>query len=393
MLLNFKSRLELRLLGRCTQLAINHQQYASKSGGKIDKEVLAQLEEGYKKLSESKSKSLLKKHLTKEIFEKLKTQTTPSFNSTLMHCVSSGLCNHDSGVGLYAPDPEAYKVFADLFDPVIEEYHKCFKKTDKQPETKFGKGKDFENLDPDSHFIVSTRVRCGRAVKGYPFNPCLTEQDYQELESKICGAVTSLSGEYKGKYMPLTGMDKCVQDKLIADHFLFKEGDRFLAAAGASRFWPTGRGIFLNDAKNFLVWCNEEDHIRIISMEKGGDLGKVYDRMVGGVEALGKQLQFNRDERLGYLTFCPTNLGTSIRASVHIRLPNLMCQPEEMKKLAEKYRLQIRGTSGEHSEAKDGVHDISNQRRMGLTEYEIIKEMHDGIKGLIEAECKAKSSN
>jgi len=127
-------------------------------------------------------------------------------------------------------------------------------------------------------------------------------------------------------------------------------------------------------------------------MEKGGDLGKVYDRMVGGVEALGKQLEFNRDERLGFLTFCPTNLGTSIRASVHIRLPSLMCQPDEMKKLAEKYRLQIRGTSGEHSEAKDGVHDISNQRRMGLTEYEIIKEMHDGIKGLIEAECKARNS-
>ncbi|XP_017071805.1 arginine kinase [Drosophila eugracilis] len=390
MLLNSKPRLELRLIGLCTHLATHR--YASKSGDKVSNEVLQQMEDDFKNLSESKSKSLLKRHLTKEIFDKLKTKTTPSFNSTLLHCISSGLCNHDSGVGLYAPDPEAYKVFADLFDPVIEDYHKCFRKTDKQPATSFGKGKDFENLDPDCNFIVSTRVRCGRAIVGYPFNPCLMEKDYKDLENQICAATMSLTGEYKGSYMPLTGMDKVVQDKLIEDHYLFKEGDRFLAAAGASRFWPTGRGIFLNDAKNFLVWCNEEDHIRIISMEKGGDLGKVYDRMVGGVEALGKKLKFNRDERLGFQTFCPTNLGTSIRASVHIKLPNLMCQPDHMEELAQKYRLQIRGTSGEHSEAKGGVHDISNQRRMGLTEYEIIKEMHDGIKGLIAAECQAKSS-
>ncbi|BFF99133.1 arginine kinase-like [Drosophila madeirensis] len=198
-----------------------------------------------------------------------------------------------------------------------------------------------------------------------------------------------MSGAYKGGYLPLCGMEKSVQQKLIDEHFLFKEGDRFLETAGASRFWPAGRGIYFNEARNFLVWVNEEDHIRIISMEKGGDIGKVYDRMLGGVEALGKYLDFSRDERLGYLTFCPTNLGTTIRASVHIKLPNLTANPEELQKLATKYNLQVRGTSGEHSEAKGGVHDISNKRRMGLTEYEAVKEMHDGISALIEAENKA----
>ncbi|XP_017121776.1 arginine kinase [Drosophila elegans] len=390
MVLQTQPRLKLGILNRWTHLAINR--YASKSGAKIDKDLLKDMEESYKKLVDSKSKSLLKKHLTKQIFDKLKTQTTPTFNSTLMHCISSGLCNHDSGVGLYAPDAEAYKVFADLFDPVIEEYHKGFKKTDKQPKPCFGQGKDFENLDPAGNFIVSTRVRCGRAVKGYPFNPCLRERDYLELESKLCKALMTLTCEHRGTYMPLTGMDEAVQKQLIDDHFLFKQGDRFLAAAGASRFWPTGRGIFLNEPKDFMVWCNEEDHIRVIAMEKGGDLGRVYNRMVAGVDALGKEIEFTRDDRLGYLTFCPTNLGTSIRASVHIKLPNLMDQPDELQKLAKEYHLQIRGTSGEHSEAKDGVHDISNQRRIGLTEYEIIKEMHDGIKGLIEAECKAKKA-
>ena len=70
-------------------------------------------------------------------------------------------------------------------------------------------------------------------------------------------------------------MTKEVQEQLISDHFLFKEGDRFLQAANASRYWPTGRGIFHNTEKTFLVWVGEEDHLRIISMQQGGHVGQV----------------------------------------------------------------------------------------------------------------------
>lgn len=83
----------------------------------------------------------------------------------------------------------------------------------------------------------------------------------------------------KGKFYPLEGMTKKDQDQLIADHFLFKEGDRFLKACGLNRDWPSGRGIFHNDDKTFLVWVNEEDQLRIISMEKGADILKVFDRL------------------------------------------------------------------------------------------------------------------
>ena len=97
------------------------------------------------------------------------------------------------------------------------------------------------------------------------------------MEEKVSSTLSGLEGELKGTFYPLTGMSKEVQQKLIDDHFLFKEGDRFLQAANACRFWPTGRGIFHNDAKTFLVWCNEEDHLRIISMQMGGDLGQVQN--------------------------------------------------------------------------------------------------------------------
>ena len=126
-------------------------------------------------------------------------------------------------------------------------------------------------------------------------NPCLTEANYKEMEDKIKKIFNELTDpELKGTYYPLTGMTKEVQTKLIADHFLFKEGDRFLQAANACRYWPTGRGIYHNDQKTSLVWCNEEDHMRIISMEEGGNVGKVLGRLIKGVNIIGKQAPFSR---------------------------------------------------------------------------------------------------
>lgn len=352
----------------------------------VDAAVLTKLEEGFAKLAASDSKSLLKKYLTKEIFDNLKEKKTPTFGSSLLDCIQSGLENHDSGVGIYAPDAEAYTVFADLFDPIIEDYHGGFKKTDKHPPREFGDVNCFSNLDPNNEFIISTRVRCGRSLQGYPFNPCLTEAQYKEMEEKVSSTLSGLEGELKGKFYPLTGMEKAVQQQLIDDHFLFKEGDRFLQAANACRFWPTGRGIYHNDNKTFLVWCNEEDHLRIISMQMGGDLGEVYRRLVSAVNEIEKRLPFSHDDRLGFLTFCPTNLGTTIRASVHIKVPKLAANKAKLEEVAAKYNLQVRGTRGEHTEAEGGVYDISNKRRMGLTEFDAVKEMNDGIAELIKLE-------
>jgi creatine kinase len=328
---------------------------------------------------------LLKKHLSKDVFDQLKDKKT-KLGATLLDVIQSGVANLDSGVGVYAPDAEAYSLFAPLFDPIIEEYHKGFKKTDKHPPCDFGDVETLSNVDPKGEFVISTRVRCGRSLVGYPFNPCLTEAQYKEMESKVSSTLVGLPGELKGTYYPLTGMGKDVQQKLIDDHFLFKEGDRFLQAANACRYWPAGRGIYHNDNKTFLVWVNEEDHLRIISMQMGGDLKQVFSRLKTAVGEIEKRLPFSHHDRLGFLTFCPTNLGTTLRASVHIKLPKLASDRKKLEDIADKYNLQVRGTRGEHTEAEGGVYDISNKRRMGLTEYQAVKEMHDGILEMIKME-------
>lgn len=351
----------------------------------VDAAVLEKLEAGYAKLAASDSKSLLKKHLTKEIFDKLKSKKT-SFGSTLLDCIQSGIENLDSGFGIYAPDAEAYSLFADIFNPMIEDYHTGFQPGDKHPARDFGDVNSLQNIDPTGEFVVSTRVRCGRSMDGYAFNPCLTEANYKEMEQKVSTTLSGLEGDLKGKFYPLTGMEKAVQQQLIDDHFLFKEGDRFLQSANACRYWPSGRGIYHNDAKTFLVWCNEEDHLRIISMQKGGDLGEVYRRLVTAINEIEKRIPFSHHDRFGFLTFCPTNLGTTIRASVHIKVPKLAKDLSKLEEIAGKYNLQVRGTTGEHTEAVGGVYDISNKRRLGLTEYQAVREMQDGISELIKIE-------
>lgn len=121
-------------------------------------------------------------------------------------------------------------------------------------------------------------------------------------------------------------------------------------------------------------------------MQKGGDLGEIYRRLVNAVNDIEKRIPFSHHDRLGFLTFCPTNLGTTIRASVHIKVPKLAKDYAKLEEVAGKYNLQVRGTSGEHSESIGGVYDISNKRRLGLTEYEAVKEMNDGITELIKIE-------
>ena len=173
---------------------------------------------------------------------------------------------------------------------------------------------------------------------------------------------------------------------MIHDHFLFKGGDKYLESCGLEKDWPAGRGIFHNEKKTFLVWVNEEDQLRIISMQAGSDIREVFERLARGVGEVEKIAKFSHDDHLGYITSCPTNLGTGMRASVHIRLPKLGQKKEEFKSIADKYFVQIRGAHGEHSETDDHVYDISNMRRLGRSEVELVQDMYDGVKAMINRE-------
>ena len=107
--------------------------------------------------------------------------------------------------------------------------------------------------------IVSTRIRVGRNLADFPLGPGISKEQRDKVESLVSSALQKMQGELAGKYYPLNKMTAADQKQLIEDHFLFKEGDRFLEACGLNRDWPHGRGIFHNNEKSFLTWVNEED--------------------------------------------------------------------------------------------------------------------------------------
>ena len=109
----------------------------------------------------------------------------------------------------------------------------------------------------------------GRSIEGFGLSPGITRVQRLDVENLMRNAFKKLQGDLAGNYFPLLGMPEDVRQKLVDDHFLFVSGDKNLIAAGMERDWPEGRGIYHNDAKTFLVWVNEEDQLRIISMEEG----------------------------------------------------------------------------------------------------------------------------
>ncbi len=329
-------------------------------------------------------KSLMAQHLTPALFTRLQDVVTKN-GFTLHDVVNSGLINPDSGIGVYAGDTESYQCFAPLFNPIISQYHGFDENT--LHISNFNPDEiNTNDPDPSNKYIVSTRIRVGRNIAEMPLGPAITKSQRDDVEARTVAALAKMSGSLSGHYYALAGMSDEVKTQLINDHFLFKAGDRFFEAAGLNRDWPAGRGIYHNDDKTFLVWVNEEDQLRIISMQAGGNIQQVFRRLTAALAELEQYLSFAFTPHLGYISSCPTNLGTAMRASVHIKLP---CLGEEMaafKAITEAYNLQIRGLHGEHSDSEGHVYDISNRRRLGVTEVECVQDLYNGVVALMARE-------
>jgi len=331
--------------------------------------------------------SLLKAALTKEVWEEYKDKSDAS-GVSFKTCIFSGCKNTDSHIGAYAGSADSYTTFNKLFDKIIEDYH------GHAPDAKHESDMKADGLncpplpEDEAAMINSTRIRVGRNLAEYPLGPGVSKEQRDKVMQAVVDACNAFEGDLKGTFYPLEGMDEDTKNQLIADHFLFMTGDRFLEACGLNRDWPSGRGIFHNDAKTFLVWVNEEDQLRIISMQKGADIHEVFDRLCRAANEIETRAKFAHNDHVGYITSCPTNLGTALRASVHIRLPLLGAEAnkKEFQAIADKYNVQIRGSAGETAKGEEGVFDISNKRRLGRSEKDLVQDMYNGVKAMIEAE-------
>jgi len=341
--------------------------------------------------------SLVAKHVTKEKWDKLGGIVTKTSGFTLGKAIACAVDFDNQHCGIYAGDEDSYIDFADVFDPLICEYHGL--PADFSHTSDMDVSKIQGNINPEVP-VHSVRIRVGRSIQGFGLSPGITQEQRVGVENLMKNAFPKFSGDLAGNYYPLTGMDEKVRQQLVDDHFLFMSGDPNLKVAGMERDWPEGRGIFHNAAKTFLVWVNEEDQLRIISMEKGGDVKGVFERLARGIKTVqdsvkaesGKDFQIS--PKFGYIHSCPTNLGTGMRASVHVDLPGYTKEGVDvLKKRCEELAVQPRGTRGESGGQTGHTYDISNKHRLGYSEVQLVQTMIDGVNTLYKEDLELQKKH
>merc|ERR1712076_71031 len=292
--------------------------------------------------------SLTAKHVTEAKWAKLGDIVTKTSGFTLAKAIACAVEFDNQHCGIYAGDEDSYIDFADVFDPLICEYHGL--PADFSHVSDMDSSKITGNVEADVP-VHSCRIRVGRSIQGFGLSPGITKQQRIDVEALMKNAFAKMEGDLAGSYYALTGMEEAVRQQLVDDHFLFVSGDRNLTVAGMERDWPEGRGIFHNKDKTFLTWVNEEDQLRIISMQKGGDVKGVFGRLARGIKSVGDSVKaesgkdFQISPKFGYIHSCPTNLGTGMRASVHVDLPGWTKDSiDGLKARCEKLGLQPRGT-------------------------------------------------
>ena len=212
-----------------------------------------------------------------------------------------------------------------------------------------------------SAIVLSSRVRVARNLKDMNFRPKMTQDQADECIDRVLEALRGDGDDFR--YYPMRGIDPIEKRAMVEDHRI-----------SADLFKTDDRGAALISADNrVVIMINEEDHLRIQAFAPGLDLETASGLAYRAEDVLEKSLNFAFDEQLGYLTACPTNTGTGMRASVMLHLPLLTAKKNmgQVTQLAAKLGLTMRGIYGEGSEALGCVYQLSNQVTLGKTEHEL----------------------
>jgi protein arginine kinase len=236
---------------------------------------------------------------------------------------------------------------------------------------------------PMSEIVISSRIRLARNVSGYPFLSKSSRHQRNALEKKIRETILNLQPADQMFYVDLEGAPEVDRSLLVERHLISKP---HAAAEGA-------RGVAIGENETVSIMVNEEDHLRIQVLRSGLQLEETWQQINKIDDALEAKLDFAFHPRFGYLTACPTNVGTGLRVSVMLHLPALKLtgEIEKVFRAAKDLRLAVRGLYGEGTEATGDFFQISNQTTLGKTEEEIIDDFkQEVIPKIIDYETQAR---
>ena len=232
----------------------------------------------------------------------------------------------------------------------------------------------------DGDVVLSSRVRLARNLKGFPFPARTNEQQQAEIIDKCKDAVISGNSDLGSpvRFIDFSVMEDYEKQAIAERHLI---SPQMMDAS-------IRRGILLSDDNKLSILLNEEDHIRIQSMEAGFDLDACFEQANKVDDLIEKTLEYAFDEQIGYLTCCPTNAGTGMRASVMVHLPALSMSGTVNRVIDSLAQLgmTVRGIFGEGSKATGNIYQISNQLTLGATEEDILDKFKQIIGEVIEKE-------
>lgn len=236
----------------------------------------------------------------------------------------------------------------------------------------------------ESDVVISSRIRLARNIKGLPFKQKLSKEDIEKLIDKIKTITPSIG--YGLKFLRIRDMDDITKLTLVEKHII---SPNIISNKNEEE-----SGIIINDEENICIMVNEEDHIRIQIFNSGLDIKNTMNLAKEIDEKLDEILHFSSNKEYGYLTACPTNVGTGLRASVMVHLPALKLTGNISKILhiVSNFGMTIRGIYGEESHTKGDMYQISNNQTLGITEEEIIKNLENITKKVIEQERLARNN-
>lgn len=238
----------------------------------------------------------------------------------------------------------------------------------------------YYDVGPQSDVVFSSRVRFARNLKNIPFPHMMNQEQSNRVVERVKGAIIESSEWAKTNFQFLDIQRLSALDKysLMEKHLI---SPNLIDSSVSS-------GLLLSNDEKISIMINEEDHLRIQCLSPGMQLEDTY-RLCAKIERLlEEQIEFSFSEKLGYLTCCPTNVGTGLRASIMLHLPALTMTGyiNGILQACSKIGVAVRGIYGENTEATGGMFQVSNQVTLGVAEEEIVVNITEIVEKIIEQE-------
>jgi len=237
-------------------------------------------------------------------------------------------------------------------------------------------------VGPESDIVISTRIRLARNLAEFPFIRRCTEHDRTAIEQTLHRRISELSELQDPLYIDVSSLPSVDRQFLVERQLISRE---HAESEGA-------RAVAIDRQETYSLMVNEEDHLRIQVIRSGLDLQAAWEQISHIDDMIEQKVTFAFHEKYGYLTACPTNVGTGMRVSVMLHLPALVMtrQIEKVFRSLQKINLAVRGLYGEGSQAMGDFYQISNQITLGRTEEELLAQVGDVVPALIGYERRAR---